>query len=365
MTAVIPQDPGVLESCCICLQPLWNARPSVFVVNSQRLCPHYFCEDCAQRAISEATVLVKVLQESMALALVDGLPSVLDTEGQMVGDLVWRHSGVRISEGEFAVILQQLERMSDLQEGMELRYDGGQASVWKDGVHCGRLLRASPYALKVPSEAEFEADGLEGVLTPRNANAIRARYIVLNERDGTWHCERCSLENSAANLRCQLCHAAPPKPSILPKATRVLQAAALAALRRRFAIRPRINWAVKLECPLCRRQGVASVRPLPLLSEEPHAWFRLADVDGAGRLTPSSLAHALAAALPVSYEELREQLEGTVSTRMAVPEVPRGVSLSEFLSEGGVAQWACQYSARIREMVPEGVHAGDDESAIS
>jgi len=348
--AVFPEDQCTLESCCICLQPLWNAKPSVFLVNSQRLCPHYFCQDCAQRVISEATSLVRILQEDMKLALVDSLATVLDADGEPVGDLVWKQSGVRISDGEFAVILDQLRRMSELQAGMELRFEEGQVAVWKDGVAFGRLLRVtSGRSLQLPSQDDLRADCLNAVVTPSDAGAIRGRYTVLCEREGNWKCDLCFLDNPTSKLRCGLCRSPPPRPSTLPEIGQghVLMSADLAALRRRFAIRPRINWAVQLQCPLCRSHGVASLLPLPQLATKPHAWFRLVDVDGNGHISPSTLAHALAAVLPVSYEELCAQLEGRSSGRSWAPKVPSGVSISEFLSEGGVAQWACQHLASI------------------
>eukprot|EP00928_Gymnodinium_smaydae_P018097 TRINITY_DN16885_c0_g1_i1.p1 TRINITY_DN16885_c0_g1~~TRINITY_DN16885_c0_g1_i1.p1 ORF type:complete len:286 (+),score=16.90 TRINITY_DN16885_c0_g1_i1:35-892(+) len=103
-------DSMELHTCCICLEPLWKARPSVFLVNLKRLCPHYFCYECAQRVMRERTNLVKVFEERMRLALVDGLPVVIDVEGEQVGDLVWKHNGERVTEGEFCVMIAQLGR---------------------------------------------------------------------------------------------------------------------------------------------------------------------------------------------------------------------------------------------------------------
>eukprot|EP00913_Durusdinium_trenchii_P030503 g28573.t1 len=60
----------------------------------------------------------------------------------------------------------------------------------------------------------------------------------------------------------------------MPK-ERALGPHGVAALRTRFALRPQLHWAVKLQCPLCRIGGVAFVVPVPHLDEAPKEWFDL------------------------------------------------------------------------------------------
>ena len=50
------------------LEPLWDATPSVFLMNLQRLCPHYFCSQCAKRIVLEQTSLgLQNFQQDMSI----------------------------------------------------------------------------------------------------------------------------------------------------------------------------------------------------------------------------------------------------------------------------------------------------------
>lgn len=349
-TAVLPlpelAEEDELQRCCICLQTLWSAQPSVFRVNARRLCPHYFCQLCAQRLISEEMKLVKELQANMRLALVERLPMVLDEAGEELGDLVWRSNGSRLKEGEFGVVLGMLGRMGDLTEGMELRFADGQASVLVNGTKRGKLLRNATRSLQQLTMEDFEADGLGGMIDADNITMLRETYMVLYECAERWACERCTLENSTSKLHCELCGAPPPRKAETPDRSRALTSKDIAALRSRFAIRPRINWAVPVRCPLCKASGCASVETVPDLRKAPHRWFRLAALDGGLFLSTSELASALAAVLPVNLEVLRTQLEGRGNPQWA-PVVSDGLTVEDFLKEGGIAEWAAQQLERI------------------
>mmetsp|Transcript_66071 Transcript_66071/g.118978 ORF Transcript_66071/g.118978 Transcript_66071/m.118978 type:complete len:598 (-) Transcript_66071:14-1807(-) len=355
--AVCCEDPRALQSCCICLEPLWNARPSVFLVNLRRLCSHYFCRACAQRVVGEQSTLIEFLREGYQLALVDRLPMVIDGQtGMSVGDLVWSPTGVRLSEGELAVVLDQLYRLVELEEGMELRFVHGEALVLHEGVLFGQLLRCTGRALQRISEEDFFEAELAGAVTGFKAAELYGRYAVLrgSVSDG-WTCARCTVENAAAHFRCVLCTAARPPPDCPSEASRRLTAADLSSLRSRFAVRPHINWAVPLQCPLCRSQGVASVKELPDLRVAPQEWFHLADLRGEGRLSASELARAIAAVLPLSPDRLEDVLEGR--SEPAVAGLPRvaaeGIYLEEFLQDLGPAQWVAQHLAELSALANE------------
>lgn len=283
------------------------------------------------------------LSKAKQLVLVEGLPVVFNADGEQIGDLVWRSRGARVTVGEFALVVEQLRRLEEPDVGMELQYSDTGAVVFRDGEMYGRLLRSTGRSLRLISQEEFSTDGLEGEVAGSNVAALRGKYTVLHERVGSWGCTRCTMQNSTSDFRCLLCYAMPPTPAETPALSHPLRAAEVAALQSRFAVRPRINWAVHLHCPLCRTQGCASLATLPDLREAPSAWFHLADLDGSGQMSHSELIRALSAILPLSPEVLRVELADIVPADCEV------VSLASFLREGGPAHWAAQQLVELEQ----------------
>merc|ERR1712176_572665 len=157
-------------------------------------------------------------------------------------------------------------------------------------------------ALRRVSQQEFDADGLGGIVESNTVEVLRENFTVVKEDRGsnTWACVRCTLENPCTEFHCALCGAGPPRPAELDETPILLRAADVAALQSRFAVRPRINWAVPLQCPLCRAEGCASLSSLPALQRAPREWFWLADLEGNGKLPVVELVRALSAVLPIN-----------------------------------------------------------------
>eukprot|EP00929_Paragymnodinium_shiwhaense_P088330 TRINITY_DN48623_c0_g1_i1.p1 TRINITY_DN48623_c0_g1~~TRINITY_DN48623_c0_g1_i1.p1 ORF type:complete len:575 (-),score=90.81 TRINITY_DN48623_c0_g1_i1:186-1910(-) len=335
-----------LLCCGICLEPLWDSEPCVFLVNLSRLCPHYFCRHCAQRLVGEATTVVRILCEGLQLTVEDRLPVVLDREGNQIGDLVWRMTGNRVTEGELAVIQNSLERLSAPEEGMELRFEAGKAEVLRNMELVGELLRATARSLRHITQEEFDAQHLGGVIKSDQLQELQANYLVLSDSGQPWTCERCTIANPPCEFQCILCWSPPPRPKQPLGPSRLLSASEANCLRRRFAVRPRITWAADLQCPLCRAKGCASLTPLPDLREAPSTFFRLADLSGEGQIPAAELARALAATLPVGVDRLRHHLEGAPEQFPATdapPCAPKGLTLAEFVQEGGLAHWGARH----------------------
>ncbi|CAK9055550.1 unnamed protein product, partial [Durusdinium trenchii] len=265
----LTEDPQLLQCCCICLEPLWDAEPSVFLMNLERLCPHYFCSQCAKRIVVEQTSLgLQNFKEDMRIASVDdGLSSVLDSQGTRLGDLVWCENGARLTDGELYLVLSQLERLVELEVGMEFRRTEEQALVLQEGVLFGCLLQHGRSLRRITAE-ELSIEGLDrAVVEPGTVEPLRRRFVVLRGGEvSCWSCGTCSLENTSSDFRCKLCGSPPTCPQEMPK-ERALGPHGVAALRTRFALRPQLHWAVKLQCPLCRIGGVAFVVPVPHLDE--------------------------------------------------------------------------------------------------
>ncbi|CAJ1418035.1 unnamed protein product [Effrenium voratum] len=326
----IREEPQLLQSCSICLEPLWDAEPSVFVVNLRRLCPHYFCSRCAKRIVVEQTTMgLQNFKEDQRVGSVDGLASVLDAEGNRLGDLVWGESGQRLSDGELFLVLTQLERLVELEVGMELRGKDSDALVLRQGALFGCLLHAQR-SLRRYTAQELDAEGLDGaMLVEGNLEPLRRRCVVYRGGDVVcWHCPRCSLENSSSDFRCKLCGAPPSCPRELP-APRPLGVHGVAALRTRFALRPQLHWAMPLQCPLCRLGGTAFVAHMPKLREAPAEWFSMVS-KGQDQISLSELAAGLAVVLPLSPERLQQELQ----------RFPAPMNYAAFVAEGGPAHWA-------------------------
>ncbi|CAK9055552.1 unnamed protein product, partial [Durusdinium trenchii] len=247
----LTEDPQLLQCCCICLEPLWDAEPSVFLMNLERLCPHYFCSQCAKRIVVEQTSLgLQNFKEDMRIASVDGLSSVLDSQGTRLGDLVWCENGARLTDGELYLVLSQLERLVELEVGMEFRRTEEQALVLQEGVLFGCLLQHGRSLRRITAE-ELSIEGLDrAVVEPGTVEPLRRRFVVLRGGEvSCWSCGTCSLENTSSDFRCKLCGSPPTCPQEMPK-ERALGPHGVAALRTRFALRPQLHWAVKLQCPL-------------------------------------------------------------------------------------------------------------------
>ncbi|CAJ1406347.1 unnamed protein product [Effrenium voratum] len=353
----IREEPQLLQSCSICLEPLWDAEPSVFVVNLRRLCPHYFCSRCAKRIVVEQTTMgLQNFKEDQRVGSVDGLASVLDAEGNRLGDLVWGESGQRLSDGELFLVLTQLERLVELEVGMELRGKDSDALVLRQGALFGCLLHAQR-SLRRYTAQELDAEGLDGaMLVEGNLEPLRRRCVVYRGGDVVcWHCPRCSLENSSSDFRCKLCGAPPSCPRELP-APRPLGVHGVAALRTRFALRPQLHWAMPLQCPLCRLGGTAFVAHMPKLREAPAEWFSMVS-KGQDQISLSELAAGLAVVLPLSPERLQQELQ----------RFPAPMNYAAFVAEGGPAHWAAGQLAALTATGREpGIcDAGPEEEALA
>eukprot|EP00913_Durusdinium_trenchii_P033993 g31820.t1 len=185
----LTEDPQLLQCCCICLEPLWDAEPSVFLMNLERLCPHYFCSQCAKRIVVEQTSLgLQNFKEDMRIA-----------SGTRLGDLVWCENGARLTDGELYLVLSQLERLVELEVGMEFRRTEEQALVLQEGVLFGCLL---------------QHEGLDrAVVEPGTVEPLRRRFVVLRGGEvSCWSCGTCSLENTSSDFRCKLCGSPPTCP---------------------------------------------------------------------------------------------------------------------------------------------------------
>ena len=336
------EDASVLQSCCICLEPLWNSEPSVFLMNLQRLCPHYFCSQCAKRIVVEQTSLgLQNFKEDMRIASVDGLSSVLDKHGTRLGDLVWCENGRRLSDGELYLVFTQLERLVELEVGMEFRRCEDQALVMKDGVLFGCLLQHGR-SLRRFSPEELSIEGLDrAVVQPGTLAPLRRRFIVFRGGDvvSSWSCRLCSMENSSSDFQCKLCGSPPSCPEALPEEGRALGPHGVAALRTRFALRPQLHWAVQLRCPLCRIGGVAFVVPVPPLAEAPKEWFDLVSSQKSS-VSVEDLASGLSVILPLSVERLIFELQRRFHRWP--------LDFDDFLAEDGPAQWACAQLAALK-----------------
>eukprot|EP00927_Polykrikos_kofoidii_P001053 TRINITY_DN10385_c0_g1_i2.p1 TRINITY_DN10385_c0_g1~~TRINITY_DN10385_c0_g1_i2.p1 ORF type:complete len:564 (-),score=82.50 TRINITY_DN10385_c0_g1_i2:1053-2744(-) len=338
-----PQGPSSVQVCGICLEPLWSSRPSVFLFNNKRLCQHYFCKECAERVAGEALTTVQLLQEGVRLASVDGLSAVIDANGERLGELVWRVNGSRVVEAVLALVLAQLGRLEELQENMELMFSDGEAVVMRDDSHYGLLLSTVGRSLRHVTEDVFINDQLHGRVGGR-ADTFRTKYAVARLNDSTWTCPRCTMENS--ELHCIMCGSPPPAPDNPLQPSRPLSAVDVAALRSRFAVRPKMNWAVRLQCPLCRACGCAAVNVLPDIRTSPRAWFRLAAAAGSDTqlLSLGDLSRALAAILPASPDDLLATLEKWWERAQVQVRSQSGtaITLASFLVKDGPAHWAAQ-----------------------
>ncbi|CAL1138553.1 unnamed protein product [Cladocopium goreaui] len=340
----LTEDAQLLQSCCICLEPLWNAEPSVFLTNLQRLCPHYFCSQCAKRIVVEQTSLgLQPFKEDMQIAFLDGLASVLDAKGGRLGDLVWTETARRLTDGELYLVFSQLELLVELEVGMEFRRCQDQALVLQKGVLFGCLLLLQGRSLRRVHPEELSIEGLDhAVVQPGTLIPLRRRFVVYKGGEiQFWRCQRCSFENSSSDFGCKLCGSPPSCPQDLPQEGRRLGLAGVAALRSRFAMRPQLHWAVQLKCPLCRIAAVALVVPVPLLDQAPKEWFDLVSQQKS-TISQSDLAQGLSVILPLSVDRLGVEVQRRFG-HLVWP-----LTFDDFLGEGGPAQWACRQLHALR-----------------
>jgi len=99
----------------------------------------------------------------------------------------------------------------------------------------------------------------------------------------------------------------------------------------------KLNWAARLQCPLCRSQGVALVQTLPEILVDPYRWFDLCDVNRDGYLSEIELARGLTCVLPTTQEKLlsifNESLWASWCRRSFCDPPPKiGLSFAAFLS---------------------------------
>jgi len=89
-------------------------------------------------------------------------------------------------------------------------------------------------------------------------------------------------------------------------------------------------------CPLCRAP-FESVKRLPVLNDDPGAWFKCIDVEGDGKLSQPQVLQALLTQFPLDVSQTEAELKGVWPTLQL--DASERVGYAEFIAPGGLLEY--------------------------